>query len=546
MLNTRIYRFNLFCFVLLIHVFAGSHAQTQRISAQRFTTPQYFSNLDSLIITKCGFEQITGDALRFENIAYVLIEGCEFVDINNTVGTRAAVCGRSCGSVRIRASRFDNILGTAIRFPIDGSSLAAQRTGTLSIDSVEITRTRSNATQEGTGIRVFHCDSVKILNSRIQRTDYHGLFLGRNSTAATQNDQKIIYCQVENNRIDSTLGDGIMAQENILSSVVRNNIISNVAWDGVGAKPTEGDHGMYWQASAALIEGNTVYNVYDGLVSGNPGSGISLRTNATVNRNLIHDCTGNGIGYFNDHPGKDLLLITNNVVYNNSRNGIYINGSNGNILDPQKVRHPDRVAIYHNTVINDPVQAILHHSSPVALYLMQSSNEMAGNLLVFEGIEDTSQFLRILSSRGTDTRAWNYYSSGDPGFNDKPGHDYTLAEGSAAIDFLPSNTSYVQFDFEQHPRSGRHDAGAYEFGKPLHNPVSERDDLIQVFPNPFHDRFQISGVKDQITCTLYNLQGKILYSGDLSFLSSLPLLSSGMYLLYLHSDPNQVIRLFKK
>lgn len=539
-----------FSFILLFFLPRPLDAQTVILSDQNITAPQYFFNKDTLKVLNCTFEDITGEALRFEKIGYVQIENCTFSNVANTIPTRGAVCGRECNDVTLRNLRFSTITGTAIRFPIDGASELSQRLGTVRIDSVHIENTLTNGSIHGSGILVFHTDSLYVLNSTLKNIGLNGISLGRNDQFSTQTQykQRVGYCEISSVQIDSVLGDGINAQENVEQAFVFNNQISNVAYDGVGGRPTEGDHGIYWQASGGRLEHNRIFKVHDGLVSGKPGSGISLRTDALVNGNIIFECTGNGIGYFNDHPGWGMLQISNNLLYDNLYNGIYINGSNWDNINPAKVRRPDSLFILHNTVFNQQIQPNPVHSCPLAVRDMNSTNLLAGNLLVFEDFADTSRYIRFIEPVPSKQRIYNFLIPTDPGFVDFANRDFHLQKNSPAVDFIPVSHLFVTHDLEGEVRTGPHDAGAFEYQAPSSTRPEPLDTLKYfVYPNPFKTGFDVVSAEGAERLYLYDLYGKQVWSGTTANARQIPNLPTGNYILFIEDNvARAVIRLVKQ
>lgn len=485
-------------------------SQTILLQNSTLTQQQVFTNIDSLIIRNCEFIGITGEAVRFDKIGYVEISDCTFEGINNNVATRAVICGKASQRVVLKKLEFQHIIGTAIRIPTDGASALGDRVNSVHIDSVSIYDCQSTASQLGDGIRVFHTDTLLVSNSLIRLVDNLGINIGRNSSNL-QNSQKVKYCHLYRNLIDSVLSDGIGSQENIDFARVEHNTITHIAYDGIGARPAHGDHGIYWQAPNAIIKNNFIAENADGTISGHPGSGISLRTNAIITNNLISHCTGNGIGYFNDHRASGNTFIANNVIHHCESIGIYHNGSNGNILDPNAVKHPDSVFIYHNTVLNEPLQTPIHLSSPVAFNSMSSRNFLAGNLLIFEAVNDTNKHIFVTNTPHF-LRAHNLLASGDIQFEDYPNQNYRLTASSPATDYLPVGISYVSHDLLDSLRNEPHDAGAYEFIPTLNglNHLAAENILIQLFPNPSHRYIRFSSSQEVQALNLFDMSGRLI------------------------------------
>jgi len=499
---------------LLILIFGGLqpylYSQTTIVQNSTITQQQVFANIDTLIIQNCQFTNINGEAVRFSGIFYVEISNCSFTNISNTISTRAVICGKSTSKVLLKNLDLQNISGTAIRIPTDGASILSDRVGTVIIDSVNIYNCQSTTTLLGDAIRIFHTDSLFVSNSTLKKIDNMGIDLGRNSST-TQTAQKVNYCHINNNQIDSVLADGIGAKENIDFALIENNTITNIAYDGIGARPADGDHGIYWQAPNAVIRNNFISQVKDGLVSGNYGLGISLRTNATITNNMVSHCTGGGIGYFNDHPSNGNIFIANNVVYDCMSQGIYMNGSNGNILNPILVSHPDTVFVFHNTVLNEPIQTPMHLSAPMAFNSMPSKNYLAGNILIFETVIDTSKHI-FTTNTSHLVKQYNHLVSGDINFEDYPNRILKLTSSSSAVDFLPFGTTFVSYDILNNLRTGNHDAGAYEFTPNTSglNSLSTEPNSIQFFPNPSQGQLNFKSSQMVSNMNVYDFFGRLI------------------------------------
>lgn len=499
-------------FLLLLTVSglrSNLYSQTVILQDSNIIQQQVFVNIDSLIIRNCLFENIIGEAVRFSNIDYVEISDSRFTNITNTISTRAVICGKSSPKVLLKNLDFQYITGTAIRIPTDGATALSDRVGSVMIDSVNIYHCQSIQSQIGDAIRIFHTDTLIVANSTIRLIDNLGINIGRNSSTLQQS-QKVRYCHIYSNVIDSVLSDGIGSQENIDFALLEHNTITHIAYNGVGARPAHGDHGIYWQAPNAIIKYNFISQNADGLVSGHSGSGISLRTNATISNNIISHCTGNGIGYFNDHRANGNTLITNNVIYDCNSIGIYHNGSNGNNLDPNSVRHPDTVFIFHNTVLNEPIQTPMHLSAPIGFNSMKSKNYLSGNILIFETVIDTTKHIFITNTPHL-VRQYNHLVSGDIAFEDYPNRILQLTSSSSAVDLLPHGTTFVSHDILNNIRTEPHDAGAYEFIPMVTglNPVPTNLHDIQLFPNPSKGQLYFKSLQRVNEINVYDYTGKL-------------------------------------
>lgn len=516
------------------------NAQSVYLSNNNYSSPLFYSNLDSLVINNCNFSGFSGEAIRFDNVDYVIILNSNFSNISNTNSTKATICGRKSISVELKNLNFSNIGGTVIRFPSDGESNIANRLGKITIDSVSINGNFDPSTLESNAIRIFHSDSVFISNCTLSRIHDNAISLGRNSSGQTQNDQRIVYAEIFNNSIDSVLGNGIVSSENAGNCKVYRNVISNIAYDGIGMLYADGDHGIYWQAPGAEIYQNHIFDVLDGRLSGNRGVGISLRTNARVYQNKVSDCTLNGIAYWNDHPGSGLLEITNNLVYGTFNNGIYVNGSGPN------TNKADTVYIFHNSVHNAYDSGIIHQFSPIAINNMSSYNLIAGNLLLFENVTNPSDFIRFLGTTPSRDSIQNYLANINDGFEDISTGDYRLTASNPAINYV-NVTGFIGSDLDNNQRIAPNDAGCYEFLAPS-TVESISDNGFSVFPNPFRDFIEINSEAEfEITgIIIYDLEGRKIVVVDNSKNNSLSIdltnLAPGMFVLHAIGPQKRTIR----
>ena len=222
---------------------------------QEFTDPVRLSDLDSVLFYRCTFRNLTEApyALRLDRSTHVLIQECAFSDIQTNSGGRMLEL-------------------------IDCQQVV--------VDDNELW----NHTSEG------HSSAINM----------------RGATSAN--------ITVQNNYIHDVAGNGVVSDG--CSSCpdvythdspnpglrVLNNLIENV---GLYSDPTGNSpkHGMYIKATDALIEGNQVFNSYDGV-------GITMRSTGVVRNNLVKNFKIGGIGgsFMKPAGPSATLLIENNVV----------------------------------------------------------------------------------------------------------------------------------------------------------------------------------------------------------------------------------------
>jgi hypothetical protein len=496
--------------------------KTLSIKDSVFSQQLNLKDIDTINIEYCTFENISGNALTIDKATFVNITDCVFRNINITSDNAIGVLsGNGIATIQILKCSFDNITGTAIRFPIGGTTKAEDRIGILIMSACRFSGIQSKENIVGNGVIVFHTNYAFVLANRFTNIDHTAITIGRNSNDSEELLQRVDMSTVQGNRMDSVLGNGILICENAVNPQVKDNLIFSIAYDGKGALPDQGDHGIYWQAKGGLIQNNAVLYNYDGQVSGNPGSGISVRSNAIVEQNIIAYCSGNGIGYYADHDSKGALTILNNVIYENERNGIYISASgvSGKI--------PDSIMILHNTVMNQKVQDLSHQSCPIAINDFAPPITIAGNYTVYIDQFNPLEHIRVLGTSSQPKIVYNLHASNTDEFVDVSIGDYKLNDNSIAINYAQHGIPII-LDREGRFRSGIPDAGAFEFM----SPASVRESITGYIA--VNNHFNIQEQKRVSDCSIYSLLGEkneLIFSQDnQSFSLVLPHdLPSGVY-----------------
>jgi len=455
---------------------------------QTFNTPVSYTTYDTVIIKNCTFNNIANNAFTCYNAKYLLIDSCYFSNI-----TLHAIHFRSVKYAIIQNSNFYNIeKGILIGRESQNSFTHSADNAGYRVDSLfMVNNIIKNINSHG--VRILNTAFVDFNQNLIDSCLLGGIVLGSNPGVApcslfeinpilnaVKSETRINGCYIRNNTILHTLSDGIGTLENVYGSKILNNEIAYVAYDGIGARPLNGDHGMYLQGPDALVEGNHVHHILDDCGSpGCDGVGISFRSTAIINKNVVHHCINSGIAYFNDHPrGLRDIYITNNLVYDNRRTAIYINPG-----CPES--EPDSVHIYHNTVVTQPLQALWQQACPVGFNNYSGYKSVIGNILIYEGVVDSTHY--IFNSTGAINNLHNIKSSGDAGFVDFATRDLRLLNLSPAIDLLPASYALVPDDIQGNLRISPADAGAYEY----YLPVIVRDTGNVFYPITFTDSSQI-------------------------------------------------------
>lgn len=498
------------------------HGKTLSIKDSVFSQQLSLKEIDTIIIASCTFENITGNALLIDKAKYVNITDCVFRNINITNDNAIGVLsGNGIGSIQIINCSFDNITGTAIRFPFGGTTKTEDRIGILIMSACRFNGVKTSENILGNGVNVFHTNYAFVLGNRFTNIDNNAITIGRNSNDTEELLQRVDMSTVQGNRIDSVLGNGIVICENAVNPQVKDNLIFSIAYDGKGALPDQGEHGIYWQAKGGLIQNNAVLYNYDGQISGDPGSGISVRSNAIVEQNTIGYCTGNGIAFHADHDSRGVLIIQNNVIYENERNGIYVSASG------MSAKKPDSIMVLHNTVMNKKIQDLTHQSCPIAINDFNLPVTIAGNYTVYVDQFNPLEHIRVLGSSSQPRIVYNLHASNTNEFVDATIGDYKLSENSIAINYARHGIPII-LDREGRFRSGIPDAGAFEFM----SPASVRESVTGYIA--MNNHINIQEQRRVSDCSIYSLSGEkteLIFSQDNQALSVfLPEdLSSGIY-----------------
>lgn len=472
------------------------NGKTLSIRDSVFTQQLILKDIDTINIEYCTFENITGNALLIDKAKFVKITDCVFRNINITGDNAIGVLsGKGIASIQILNSSFNNISGTAIRFPNGGTTKTEDRIGILIMSACRFNEIQSKENSFGNGVIIFHTNYAFVLANRFTKIDHTAITIGRNSNDSEELLQKVDMSTVQGNRIDSVLGNGILICENAVNPQVKDNLIFSIAYDGKGALPDQGDHGIYWQAKGGLIQNNAVLYNYDGQISGNPGSGISVRSNAIVEQNSIGYCTGNGIGYYADHDSKGVLTLQNNVIFENDRNGIYLSSSG------VSGKKPDSIMIVHNTVMNKKVQTLIHQSCPIAINDVVVPITIAGNYTVYIDQFNPLEHIRILGNSSQPKMVYNLHASNTDEFVDATIGDYKLKETSIAIDYAKHGIP-ILLDREGRFRRGIPDAGAFEYI----SPVSVRESTNGLIA--IHNQINVQEQKRVKHCSIFTLSGE--------------------------------------
>ncbi|MDO8368446.1 MAG: right-handed parallel beta-helix repeat-containing protein [Saprospiraceae bacterium] len=446
--------------------------QAQNYQDTTFTDPVFitFAN-DFVTFENCRFIGIEGVALWIEGSA-ALISNCTFEDINGTAvfaygsevylvddTIRNAVIGiqGEFGAVIILGCQISQITTWAIKFSsidvaeinecnIHDVGFGIDCEGLLGSSELLVVKNEMRRVQ-GSALTAERFLSVKVTDCKIDSCVGSGINL-----SASGASYSIETAELQNNVISRTNLDGIIGRAYVQHAIIQNNEVSYAGF--LGGEPLNGTHLINWQGPDARIDGNHLHHTLDtACVLPYCGSGIYIQSSATITRNRIHDCNGNGIRYAsNFEPGNEPLSIFNNIIYDVAGNPVRYSGS-GNF---PPLNEPISTLIRNNTLHST-------RSAPLDISVTLSFSISAeGNILLFEGEADTSKYIQI-SGGGVLLENLNLKASGDLDFVDFAGRDFHLAsENSPAHNFLPLNFGLPNDDFDGDLRLGLRDAGADE------------------------------------------------------------------------------------
>lgn len=465
-------------------LFCGvSHAQTFQDTT--FTDPVYISFApDFVTFQNCRFVGITGTALTIEGSG-ALISNCSFENIEGTAvyaflsevylveDTIQNVLGTAVhgelGALILIGTQISKVSETAVLFQdtevaevtdctISDVGAGAICTGAggaaeMIIQNSTFKRIHGLVGQEGSGDAI-QADAllfIRVVDCTIDSCMGAGIRLGRSASVTTLDG-----ADLQRNQIVRTNLDGLIGLENVSNAIIQNNEISYPGF--LGGVPEFPEYCIQWAGSNARIEGNVLHHAQDP-GCGAPscgGAGILIKSAATITRNAIHHCAGNGIQFSNEGQlttGK--LLIFNNIIYDISGSAIAYLGSVSAQSEPEEtwIRNNTLHAKYEATPFPAGLLQVASNLNPVSAQ---------GNILVYEGLSDTSGYVQLLNTSNF-TEGLNLKASGNLGFVDFVGRDFHLAsENSPAHNMLPLNFGLPNDDFDGDLRLGLRDAGADE------------------------------------------------------------------------------------
>ena len=275
------------------------------------------------------------------------------------------------------------------------------------------------------------------------------------------------YVIVENNTISDGDGNGISTggassspvQKNpVPGLVIRDNLIHDVGKHHISDVHSP-MHGMYVKATDPLVEGNVIYNCFD-------GSGLSIRSTGVYRNNRIWNVKGEGIAYW---PQKDAgksgkLIIENNVVYQDDN---YSGPLDDRALLQLGLPYEKSVKFHDFTVRFNTLVAFgkaRTNSSAMILRPATYNDIKAYGNVVVDLRPGVNRTVYIDGNESAGYFAYNYTATSDEGFANLAERDFRLTAQHPAVGLIPASANlpgYPPTDIEGRTRSYPLDAGAY-------------------------------------------------------------------------------------
>lgn len=272
-----------------------------------------------------------------------------------------------------------------------------------------------------------------------------------------------------NSEIKNGKSNGVILSFNSNGATRFNEFINLKVHDNgyTNGVPDDKFHGFYITTDSNLIDGCEVYNN-----AGNGGKFYDTPSgnvfNNVVRNSIFHDNSKDldpdrwSAGFFTSSGTGN--QIYSNIAYNNYIGFAVLRGGNGNILY-NNISYANEIAginidaangsltgakVYNNTIVNNGRFGILLSNAP--------TDTAITNNIVYQNPTN-------ISSDGTDkgmVLLTNLLI--DPKFKNSASHDFSLQQGSPAID-TGTSLSEVTDDFARvrRPQGAQHDIGAYEY-----------------------------------------------------------------------------------
>lgn len=453
--------------------------QAQTYQDTTFTDPVVISFApDFVTFENCRFVGINGPALTIEGSG-VLIADCIFEDIqgvavlsyfsevyltNDTIrGVEGNGVVGEFGALIVLDCNLTNISGTAIQFntievaEVNGCQISHAGSGIFCQGSLDLSEAllvnnqitniygQINEPVSGYGINARSLLSLKVTGNNVDSCVGVGmLFAGEDAL------DQIQILDIQDNKLTQTGGSGIIGYSKIFDALVQGN---EVSYPGIlGGSNQESEHCIVWKGVDVRIESNHLHHALDNACGTNEfscGAGLWITSSATVSKNHIHDCSGDGIHYAAvGIPGSEVLSVYNNIVHDIGGNALKVEGSSG-------LYDVGGIVVRNNTMhtLGAPAVSLKEFWLPLRI---------EGNILISEGNLDTASYL-LFADLLDFYQNLNLKSPGDLGFVNFAGRDFHLAdESSPAHKMLPQDFGLPNDDFDGEIRLGLRDAGADE------------------------------------------------------------------------------------
>jgi len=388
------------------------------------------------------------------------------------------------------------------------------------------------------GLSIWHSSYVYASNNVVRKACYQSL-----STASQEcisfsgvSNFEIHHNEVYESGGSTNGGEGIDTKEDCSNGKVYNNIVHDLVRLGIYVD--------CWDKTLQQVDvyNNRVYSCSDGIVISSEDSGTVMNVN--IYNNITYSNGGFGIivsNYVKDGPRKNIAIM-NNTVYNNGFGDGDSNWGGGIIVYSS---HVSNISIFNNIVSQNDAMQISNGSGVASVSV--NKNLIYG----YKGLSWTNEV------KGTN------FIEADPLFVDVDGADNIIGnlddnldvtDASPAIN-AGTNTGAPAFDFNHYarPAEGTVDIGAFEhnsvyLGVKKQIPASEPLVLIQVYPNPSMDYFNVKALKKIDRIEMTDVTGAVIqtYTTPAETLLKLTVSNPGVYLIRAYAgDACQVYKVIK-
>ncbi len=397
------------------------------ISGQTFTSQQIIGNLFNVTIENCTFKNmVASPALGVTDCKNVIIKNCLIENIKYS----------SSQGIALRINNFSDVL----------------------IDSITIRHHRApNGHSSALNIDGALSKNITVQNSTIYDVDGGGIVTNGTSTVDVEpgkstHDRPIPGVKILNNLIYDT---GLSPDDSPLQNSPK--------------------HGMYVKAWDCLVEGNTVYNAWDGQC-------ISIRSTGVVRGNTCYNARTGPFSYWPQKPAgpSNKLIVENNVFYQ-TKNMKSVADTRPISTDVRLLainpwdttvgkKFDDFIVRFNTVVMYNAVQT--NATIPVIFIGFNYNNvKVYGNYIVdLRTVANTpkylSNYVTVNSVTALAKNTSNYTASNFNGFVDGANFDFRLAGSSGAINYANTEIDFPTNDIENNKRvGGSLDAGAYNIAK---------------------------------------------------------------------------------